>query len=157
MSGNLFPSPHIRYGPEVPEHWSPWRRTGKENFYEKLQQPKMPEVCGKQLCGYSRQDTGATDINWRVALKLKVIHPFPYPRWVALCCKQNPGREGGASQVPRGRLLQQPAPITTPKRTARADTSFTRWTERQLVDSIQLWAMFLIASDTFTDPLKLYL
>ena len=73
--------PHcIRYGPEAPEHWSPWRRTGKENFYEKLQQPKMPEVCGKQLCGYSRQDTGATDINWRVALKLKVIHPFPYPR-----------------------------------------------------------------------------
>merc|ERR1719222_1174216 len=42
-----------RYGPEAPEHWSPWRRTGKENFYEKLQQPKMPEVCGKQLCGYS--------------------------------------------------------------------------------------------------------
>ena len=64
----LFPFPHARYGPEAPEHWSPWRRTGKQN--ERPQRPKKLAVCGKQLCGYSRQDTGATDINWRVALKL---------------------------------------------------------------------------------------
>ena len=50
-----------------------------------------------------------------------------------------------------------PAPITTPKCTAQANTSFRRRTDRQLVDSIQLWAMFLIASDTFTEPLKLYI
>ena len=62
LSGALSPSlSYARYGPEAPEHWSPWRKIGKQE--EKPQTPQMLAVCGKQLSGYSRQDTGATDIN----------------------------------------------------------------------------------------------